>query len=409
MVTSRNLRRFASVCMALALVVLAGCSSSPPAQQSAGQSGGTQGQSGSSTQSQSGGSTSAPAQGDIVIGAVVPITGGSAKMGQDMQNAIQMAFDEINAQGGVLGRKLKLEVQDEACDPQSAVAAANKLVSMNVVAAISGYCSGAFLPTEAIYHNAGMGVVVPAANAVSLTEQGYDNINLINATNMDQARTAADYFVNTWNAQKVAIIHDNSAFAKELAELTRANLQGKAEVVAFEAITPGEKDFSATLTALKGKEPDAIYFTGYYAEGGLIIKQARGLGMTAKIAVGDGANDPTLVEIAGAENAEGVAMTSSPGAFDFSGASDWIPKYREKYGEPGPYSVQAYDAAYVIAEAIKQAGSTDRAAVAKAIRGITYEGLTGTVAFNEKGNRKDGYFIVLEVKDGKLTVVQGAR
>lgn len=400
MVPFRNLRRLSSLLLALALVVLAGCGSAP-SQQSPSPAGG-------GTQTQASDQAPAPAEGDIVIGAVLPITGGSAKMGQDMQNSIEMAFEEINAQGGVLGRKLKLEVQDDACDPQSAVAAANKIVSMNVVAVISGYCSGAFLPTEAIYHNAGMGVVVPAANAVSLTEQGYEEINLINATNRDQARTAADYMVNQWGAKKVALIHDNSAFARELAELTRENLEGLAEVVAFEAITPGEKDFSAILTSIKSKEPDAIYFTAYYAEGGLIIKQARGLGIDAKIMVGDGANDPTLVEIAGAENAEGVAITTSPGAFDFTGSSDWIPRYREKYGEPGPYSVHAYDAAYVVAEAIKQAGTTDRAAVAKAIRNINIEGISGPISFTETGNRKDGYFIVLEVKDGEFTVVQGA-
>mgnify|MGYP000926052136 CR=1 FL=1 len=401
MVSFRNLRRLSSLLLALALVVLAGCGSAPSQQQPATQSGG-------GTQSESGSSTPAPAEGDILIGAVLPITGGSAKMGQDMQNSIQMAFDEINAQGGVLGRKLKLEVHDDACDPQTAVAAANKVVSLDVVAVISGYCSGAFLPTEPIYHNAGIGVVVPAANAVSLTEMAYEEINLINATNRDQARTAADYIVNQWNAQKVALIHDNSAFALELAELTREFLQGRAEVVAFEAITPGEKDFSAVLTSLKGKEPDAIYFTGYYAEGGLIINQARGLGITARIMVGDGANDPTLVEIAGAENAEGVAITTSPGAFDFTGSNEWVPRYRERYGEPGPYSVHAYDAAYVVAEAIKQAGSTDRAAVAEAIRNINIEGISGPISFNEVGNRKDGYFIVLEVKNGEFTVVQRA-
>lgn len=398
MVMSRNLRRVASLFAALALVVLAGCSSSQPSQQPAGQSGG------------SGGSTPAPAaEGDILIGAAVPITGSSAKMGQDMQNAIQMAMEEINAKGGVLGRKLKLEVQDEACEPQSAVAAANKLVSLNVVAAISGYCSGAFLPSETVYHNAKVGVVVPAANAVSLTQQKFEEINLMNPTNFDQARTAADYFVSKWSAKKVAIIHDNSAFAKELAELTRENLKDRAEVVAFEAVTPGEKDFSATLTNLKGKSPDVIYWTGYYAEGGLIINQARGLGITAKIAVGDGSNDATLIEIAGAANAEGVAVTTTPGAADFTGTKDWIPQYKAKHGEPGPYSAQAYDATYVIAEAIKQANSSDRAAVAKALRGVSYKGLTGNVAFTETGNRKDGFFIVLEVKDGKFTVAQGAQ
>lgn len=386
---SRSLLRTLALGMALTLLVVAGCSTK--------------------TETPSAGGGSPAPKEDIIIGGALPTTGGSAKMGQDMSQAIQMAIDEINAKGGVLDRKLKLEVQDSACDAQAAVAAANKLVSMGAVAAVSGYCSGAFLPTEPVYNNAKMGVVVPAANAVKLTEQKFPVINLMNPTNMDQARIASDYLTGVWKAKKVAIIHDNSAFSKELADLTRENLKGKAEVVAFEAVTPGEKDFSATLTAIKAKNPDAIYWTAYYAEGGLIIKQARGLGLTAKIMVGDGSNDASIIDIAGKENAEGVSVTTTPAAADFANAEDWIPAYKAKYGEPGPYSAQAYDATYVIAEAIKQAGSTDREAVAKAIRQASHKGLTGNVAFTDTGNRKDGYFIVLEVKGGKFVTVQGAK
>jgi branched-chain amino acid transport system substrate-binding protein len=377
-----TLRRNVALLLSLALLILAGCSSSP---------------------AKSGGGSEA---GDIIIGAGVPVTGSEAKMGKDMTQAIQMAIDEINAKGGVLNRKLKLEVQDDPCEAQQAVAAANKLVSLNVVAAVSGYCSGSFLPTEKVYSDAKIGVVVPAANAVNLTQQKFPNINLMNPTNMDQAKTAADYIIGTWKAKKVAIIHDNSPFAKELGELTRDNLKGKAEVVAFEAVTKGEKDFSATLTAIKAKNPDAIYWTAYYAEGGLIIKQARSLGITAKIMVGDGSNDPSLIETAGVTAAEGVANTTTPSAGDFEGTKDWIPKYKAKYGEPGPYSAQAYDATYIIAEAIKKAGSTDREAVMKALRGVKYTGLTGKVSFNETGNRNDGYFVVQEVKGGKFVVVK---
>ncbi|HYG57798.1 MAG TPA: branched-chain amino acid ABC transporter substrate-binding protein [Symbiobacteriaceae bacterium] len=382
-----TLRRTMALLLALGLLVLAGCSSTPAKTET--------------TPAAPKADTS-----DIIIGAGVPLTGSEAKMGKDMTNAIQMAIDEINAKGGVLNRKLKMEAQDDPCEAQQAVAAANKLVSLNVVAAVSGYCSGSFLPTEKIYNDAKIGVVVPAANAVSLTAQKFNNINLMNPTNMDQAKSAVDYMVGTWQAKKVAILHDNSAFAKELAELTRDGLKGKAEVVAFEAVTKGEKDFSATLTALKSKAPDAIYWTGYYAEGGLIIKQARSLGITAKIMVGDGSNDPTLIEIAGAAAAEGVANTTTPSAGDFEGTKDWIPQYKAKYGEPGPYSAQAYDATYIIAEAIKKAGSADREKVMQAIRAISYQGLTGKVSFNDMGNRVDGKFLIQEVKGGKFTVVK---
>lgn len=176
-------------------------------------------------------------EGAIVIGSAIPLTGSSAKMGRDIQRAITMALGEINARGGALGRPLALETEDDACDAEAAVAAAHKLIAGGAVAAVSGYCSGAFLPTEPIYHRAGVGVVVPGANATKLTQQGFDDINLMVPNNQVQARTAVAYLTGAVGARRIAILHDNTAFARELAELSRESLRGKADVVAFEAVT----------------------------------------------------------------------------------------------------------------------------------------------------------------------------
>jgi ABC-type branched-subunit amino acid transport system substrate-binding protein len=343
----------------------------------------------------------------ILLGSAVPLTGSSAKMGQDIKRAIEMAVDEINDGGGVLGRKLEVAFQDDACDPEAAVAAAHKLVAQGAVAAVSGYCSGAFLPAEPVYHGARIGVVTPAANAVKLTQQGFDNINLMSATNQVQARTAAEFLTGRLGKRRIAILHDSTAFARELAELTREELRGKAEVVAFDAVTPGERDFSPVLTRLKATQPDAVYWTGYYAEGGLIIRQARGQGLDAVIMAGDGSRDAALIEIAGPAVAEGVFVTSPPSAAELPGAAAWARRYAAAYGEPGPYSAQAYDAAHVVAAAIRAAGSTDRAAVAAAVRAIHHDGLTGPVSFDASGRRERGAFVVLEIKKGRFTLVQG--
>ena len=343
----------------------------------------------------------------IIIGSAVPLTGSSAKMGQDIKRAVEMAVDEINGGGGVLGRKLEVAFQDDACDAEAAVAAAHKLAAQGAVAAVSGYCSGAFLPAEPVYHGARIGVVTPAANAVKLTQQGFDNINLMSPTNEVQARTAAGFLTAGLGKRRIAILHDSSAFARELADLTREELRGKADVVAFDAVTPGERDFSAVLTRLKARHPDAIYWTGYYAEGGLIIRQARGQGIDAVIMAGDASRDAALIEIAGPDGAEGVFITSPPSAAELPGATSWARRYAAAYGEPGPYSAQAYDAANVVAAAIRAAGSTDRAAVAAAVRSIHHDGLTGPVSFDASGRREHGAFVVLEIEKGRFTLVQG--
>ncbi|WP_437899872.1 ABC transporter substrate-binding protein [Sorangium sp. So ce124] len=343
----------------------------------------------------------------IVVGSAVPLTGSSAKMGQDMRQAIEMAVDEINGRGGVLDRRLEVRFEDDACDAEAAVAAAHKLAARGAVAAISGYCSGALLPAEPVYHGARMGAVVPAANAVKLTMQGFDNINLMLPNNQVQARTAADFLTSTLGKRRIAILHDNSAFARELAELTREELRGKAGVVAFDAVTPGERDFSAVLTHLKARRPDAIYWTGYYAEGGLIIRQARGQGIDASIMVGDGSRDAALIATAGLASAEGVFVTSPPSAAELPGAAGWARRYAAAHGEPGPYSAQAYDAAHIVAAAIQAAGSTDRAAVAAAIRAIHHDGVTGAVSFDASGRRQNAAFVVLEIRKGRFALVQG--
>lgn len=343
----------------------------------------------------------------IVIGSAVPLTGSSAKMGQDMRQAIEMAVDEINGRGGVLDRRLEVRFEDDACDAEAAVAAAHKLAAQGAVAAISGYCSGALLPAEPVYHRARMAAVVPAANAVKLTMQGFDTINLMLPNNQVQARTAAGFLTAELGKRRIAILHDNSAFARELADLTREELRGKADVVAFDAVTPGERDFSAVLTHLKARRPDAIYWTGYYAEGGLIIRQARGQGIDASIMVGDGSRDAALIATAGLASAEGVFVTSPPSAAELPGAAGWARRYAAAHGEPGPYSAQAYDAAQIVAAAIQAAGSTDRAAVAAAIRAIHHDGVTGAVSFDASGRRQDAAFVVLEIREGRFALVQG--
>ena len=344
----------------------------------------------------------------IKIGVPVPLSGGNAKMGNDISQAATLAVEEWNAKGGVLGRKLEIVAFDDACDAQQSVTAAHKLVDGGVVAVAGGYCSSAAIPASAVYHDAGVAFVADASSNPKLTDQGFENVFRVIGRDDQQGPYAAGFMVNTLKAKKIAIIHDNTLYAKGLADATKAGLEGKpgVQVVFFDAVTPGEKDFSAVLTKVKSLSPDVTYYTGYYPEGGLIAKQFKDLGVPGKFMAGDANNDPTFISEAGPAS-EGVYVTSTPLPQDQSSAKSFIDRYKKRWNQdPGPYSALEYDAVNVVINAIKQSGSTDRAAIIKAITGTkNYQGATGAINFDKKGDRTSVLYITYIIKGGKFVPV----
>jgi ABC-type branched-subunit amino acid transport system substrate-binding protein len=211
--------------------------------------------------------------------------------------------------------------------------------------------------------------------------------------------------VRTLKAKRIAIIHDNTVYAKGLADATKAALdaQSGVQVVFFDAVTPGEKDFSAVLTKVKSLSPDATYYTGYYPEGGLIAKQFQDLGVSGKFMAGDANNDPTFISEAG-NASEGVFVTSTPLPQDQSTARAFIDRYKNRWNQdPGPYSALEYDAVNVVIDAIKRAGSADRAPIVRAIAATkNYKGATGAISFDRKGDRTSVLYITYIIKGGKF-------
>ena len=341
----------------------------------------------------------------IKIGVPVPLSGGNAKMGNDISQAATLAVEEWNAKGGVLGRKLEIVAFDDACDAQQSVTAAHKLVDGGVVAVAGGYCSSAAIPASAVYHDAGVAFVADASSNPKLTDQGFENVFRVIGRDDQQGPYAAGFMMNTLKAKKIAIIHDNTLYAKGLADATKSALEGKpgVQVVFFDAVTPGEKDFSAVLTKVKSLSPDVTYYTGYYPEGGLIAKQFKDLGVSGKFMAGDANNDPTFISEAGPAS-EGVFVTSTPLPQDQSSAKSFIDRYKKRWNQdPGPYSALEYDAVNVVINAIKQSGSTDRAAVIKAITATkNYQGATGAINFDKKGDRTSVLYITYIIKGGKF-------
>jgi branched-chain amino acid transport system substrate-binding protein len=346
-------------------------------------------------------------EGPIVLGMLTPLSGSSAAIGPYMQNGAQLAVDEINEAGGVDGRELELEVEDEACDAKTAAAGANKLVTSGIDISVGGYCSGATLPTLPIFEKADIPMLIPAANSNELVDQQLPNVFLINGTGTQQA-DAAMQFIEESGATKVALMDDNTSYSKNIADLTAELLEadGGPELAGRDSVTAGESDYSANVNAIVQTQPDFVYWTGYYQEGGLIIRQLRQAGYTGPVMVADGSVDAQLGEIAGAEAAEGVFATMTQTPDTIEGAEDWIANYEEAFGEaPGPYSTQAYDAVRVAAEAVEQAGSTDSEAVIEALEGIDgFELFSGPLKFTEEHTLSSGGFQILTFTGGTFVL-----
>ncbi len=342
------------------------------------------------------------AAGEVKVGIMIPTTGGTATDGKDMESAIKLAVDEINASGGLLGKTIVTETGDDACDPQQAVAAASKLISAGVVGVVGGYCSSATLPTLALYGEAKVPFVITASNSTALVGANPGIGFMINSTGDAQADTAVGLFESI-GVKSIAIVHMGEAYSEDLAKISRSKWEAKGhKVVAYEVVNKGEQDFSSLVTTLKSKSPDAIFWTAYYAEGSLLVKQLRQAGYRGKIAIGDGSNSPKFIEIAGSA-AEGVYCFSNPIVDYLPAAKGFAENFKKKYNvAPGPYSTLSYDGMMLFADAVKRAGSFDKAAVAKALKETKdYQGIAGPVSFTDKLTLARSNFVVLEVKDQK--------
>lgn len=336
---------------------------------------------------------------EIKIGIMVPTTGSEATYGKDMENAINMAAKEINAKGGVLGQKISTITGDAACDPQQGAAAANKLVSAGVLGVVGGYCSGATLPTLKIYGDAGVPIVIPAANSTKLIAANPGNAFQINSTGFDQVTTAVGLF-KAKGIKKLAIIHQGDGYSEDLAKLTKEKWEKMGLTVTnYEVVNKGEQDHSSLVTRIKSKAPDAVFWTAYYADGALVIKQLRQFGYAKLIAVGDGSNSPKLMEIAG-KAAEGVYCFSNPTVDYLPEAKAFADNYKKAFkNNPGPYSALAYDGMYLMAEAIKKAGKADKAAVIKALGEIKgFKGIAGPISFTKQNTLARSNFVILIAK-----------
>ncbi|MFJ7726885.1 branched-chain amino acid ABC transporter substrate-binding protein [Neobacillus sp. NPDC097160] len=345
----------------------------------------------------------------IKIGVMAPTTGQSAAEGKDMVNGAELAAKHINDEGGIDGKKIKLVIQDDACDPQQAVTAANKLIQEKVSMVVGTYCSSAALPASGTFNKAGMPVILVGANSPQLPQQGYKNLFLINSMVLDQGKEVSEYFKKK-DIKKIALVHDNSDYARDLADITKElHEKNGGKVVAFEAINPEEKDFGALATKLKTLNPDATYFTGFYNSGGLLVKQFKQKGVSGLFVAGDGNPVEPFMDIAGKENAEGVvfSQTVTLEYVDTPEAKAFLEEYKNTYkSNPLMYGHRQYDGVRLAADVIKRAKSaTDHKAIIQAIKDTKdFPAFGETYSFQEDGTKENGKYILIKIKDGSIVI-----
>jgi branched-chain amino acid transport system substrate-binding protein len=333
--------------------------------------------------------------GAIKIGLQGPMTGDYAYEGQGFEKAVTMLVEQTNEAGGLLGREVELIIEDDAGDPTQAALVAQRLVDADIVAAIGAYNSTATEPASEIYNEAGILHVTPSSTATRLTEKGFPRFFRVCFLDDRQGLFAATFADEVLGVQNFGILHDNSTYAQGLAEHTRRYAEEAGINVAFyDAINPDDQDFTPILTNIGGAGLDAIYFTGYHAQGGLLLKQAKELGLDLTWMMGNASNNPELVQIAGLENAVGTYITTEPlpKDVDYPEARKFVSDFEAKYGEP-PASVwwmMSAEAFNVIRYAIEQTESTDSEVLADFLHNEAenINGITGPIlGWDEKGDR----------------------
>lgn len=348
----------------------------------------------------------APQEFVVKIGLAAPITGPQAHIGVDIRNGTQLAVDDINAAGlTIAGQKIKLELEaeDDEANPTKAATVAQKLVDSKVVAVVGHFNSGASIPASKYYSDAGIPQISPASTDPKYTQQGYKTTFRVVANDNQQGPVAAKFALDKLKVKSIAVIDDSTAYGQGLADTFEAAAKaGAARIVAREHTTDKDTDFKAILTKIKGKNPELIFFAGIDPQAGPMAKQRVELGIKAGFMGGDGMQTPNFIKIAG--NAAEGAMASMPGLpkDQMPGGVKFVEKFKAKFNtDVQLFAPMGYDAVFVFVEAMKRANSTDPAKFLPEISKTDYQGVIGPIAFDDKGDLKNGPVTIYVVKGGR--------
>ena len=350
----------------------------------------------------------------VKIGHVGPTSGAIAHLGKDNENGGRMAIEELNAAGMTIGGKkvtFELLAEDDAADPKQGTAAAQKLVDAKVNGVIGHLNSGTTIPASSIYHDARLPQISPSATNPKYTRQGFDTTFRLVADDTQVGGTLGRYAIETLKGKTVAVIDDRTAYGQGVAdEFEKGVTSAGGTLVAREFTNDKATDFNAILTSIKGKSPDVVFFGGMDAVAGPMLKQMKALGINAKFMGGDGICTAGLPALAGDGLADDMVYCAEAGGVDEAGKPA-MDKFREdfkaKYGvEVQVYAPYVYDAVKLMADAMKRADSVDPAKYLPELAKTSgYQGVTGNISFDEKGDIKNGALTLMTYRGGQRSTL----
>ena len=345
----------------------------------------------------------------IKLGIAGAHSGDLASYGLPSVKAAELAVKDVNARGGILGRKVELLIEDDACKPEMATNTATKLVSRKAEIVMGHICSGATKAALGIYKDAKLIAVSPSATNPELTQSGqYPNFFRTIASDDAQARLEVDFAVGRLKLKKIAVLHDKGDYGKGLAEFARKFIETdkKAQVVLYEGITPGAVDYSAIVQKIRQSGTEGVIYGGYHPEASSIVSQMRKKGMKTLFISDDGVKDVTFIKVAG-RYAEGVYATGPRDTSKNALAVAANEAHKKTYGsDPGAFFLNAYAATQAILNAIEKAKSTDYEKVRSALRAHFVDTPLGKIKFDARGDAIGVGFAMYQVKNGAYVEVK---
>ncbi|AMS43568.1 ABC transporter substrate-binding protein [Aminobacter sp. NyZ550] len=348
---------------------------------------------------------------DIGIAVAGPMTGQLANIGDQFKQGAEAAVKAINEKGGVLGRQLKLSIEDDVCDPKQAVSVANRIVA-NGIKFIDGHaCSGSSIPASAVYAESGALMMSPASSNPVLTDdaakKGWPTIMRLYTRDDAQGAFIGPWIAETYKGKNVVVLHDKSAYGQGVADAVKAtmNAGGLTEVL-YEGINAGEKDYSALVTKLKELKADVVYFGGYHPEAGLILRQSAEQNFKYQLIMPDSIASPEFWQIAGPAG-EGTLFVFPSDPQAKPEAKEAVEKIKAGGFVPEGFTLFSYATIQAFAQGIERAGTDDPMKVAEALKdGKPISTVVGDVVFDEKGDLKNASYDINQWHDGKYAPIK---
>ena len=353
----------------------------------------------------------AAAQSVVKIGFAGPLTGPIAHIGKDEEYATRLALEDANAKGMTLnGQKVRFELlsEDDQGDPRQATIVSQRLADAGVKGVVGHVTSGAAIPAAMIYEQAGIPAITPSATNPKLTQQGYKTAYRVIANDFQQGEAMAKYAATVLKAKTIAIVDDRTAYGQGLGDALAENLKKHGvQIVAREYTTDKAVDFTALLTRIKSKQPDAIFYGGMDAQGAPMLKQIKQLGLNVKFLSGDGVCTSEMLKLADDALSPNVYCTQAGiPAEKMPGGTEFKNRFKNRFKvDVQLYAPYAYDATNMLIEAMKLANSAEPAKYLPQLHQVTLKGVTGAVAFDAKGDNKNGGITLNQFSNGKWQVL----